>query len=38
MAVGFGLSNLGLGFFMPMLVPAGAVIMIVGVVLVLIDR
>lgn len=38
MAVGFGLSPLGLGAFVPVVVPAGAVVLVVGVVLVLLDK
>lgn len=37
-AVGFGLSILGLGHFLPVVVPAGAVVLVVGVVLVLLDK
>lgn len=37
-AVGFGLSPLGLGYFFPVLLPAGAIILFVGVVAVVLDR
>ncbi len=38
MALGFGLSPLGLGHFIPILIPAGAIILIVGAVMVLLDK
>lgn len=38
MAVGFGLSPLGLGFFMPVLLPAAAIIMVVGMLAVVLDK
>lgn len=38
MAVGFGLSTLGLGQFVPLLVPAAGVILFIGAVLVVIDK
>lgn len=37
-AVGFGLSPLGLGLFFPALVQAGAVVLVVGVVMLLLDK
>lgn len=36
--VGLALSALGLGYFIPAVVPAGAVVVVVGAVLVVIDR
>lgn len=38
MAVGFALSALGLGLFLPVVIPAGAVVLIVGAVLVVLDK
>lgn len=38
MAVGFGLSPLGLGLFFPALIPAGAIILVVGVIAVVLDK
>lgn len=36
--VGIGLSPLGLGYFIPVLVPAAAVVVVVGGLMVLLDR
>lgn len=36
--VGLALSPLGLGFFLPVVVPAGAVVLVVGAVLLLLDK
>jgi hypothetical protein len=38
MVVGFALSPLGLGLFFPVIIPAGAVVLVVGAVLVLLDK
>lgn len=38
MVIGIGLSPLGLGYFLPVLIPAAAIVVFVGAVLVLIDR
>jgi len=38
MALGFGLSSLGLGFFLPVVTPAGAILIMVGAVMVLLDK
>lgn len=38
MLVGLGLSPLGLGHFIPVLIPAAAIIFVVGAVLAVIDR
>lgn len=37
-AVGLGLSQVGLGYFSPILVPAGAIVFVVGVVFILLDK
>jgi hypothetical protein len=38
MAVGFGLSPFGLGFFFPAVIPFGAGVLFVGALLVLFDK
>jgi hypothetical protein len=36
--VGLGLSGLGLGHFFPILLPVGAIILVIGVILILLDK
>lgn len=36
--VGLGLSPLGLGHFIPELIPAGAIVLVVGVVAIVLDK
>jgi hypothetical protein len=36
--VGIGLSTLGLGYFIPLLIPASAIVVMVGVVMIVLDK